>query len=217
MSCNKVSPWKLTASLMSDGFFVLQDARFIYVNSAFEQLLGADPGQLLGQGFERFVHPEVRSMVVSRHRERLKGVAVPRHYEISLLGCDRKTRVEAWIEIEMQEGGDRQKTVAGIVRDIGSYQSLKSELAAAQQQLSSIMGNMSDTVYQTNMLGEVTLISDSVVSLLGYKPEEMIGTLLAAYYWSPEEREKVVNSILQNNGVITNVEAILRRKDGSPV
>jgi diguanylate cyclase (GGDEF)-like protein/PAS domain S-box-containing protein len=202
---------------MSDGFYVLQDCRFVYVNEAFERLLGAHAGELLGRRFDDFVHPEEREDALQRYKRRIAGEKVIKHFEVRLLKADGKSSIDAWLEVDTLMDDNQQMAVAGTVRDISSFNELKEELSQARQQLTTIMDNMSDTVYQTNMAGEVTLMSSCVEALLGYSPEEMIGQKLADYYWSPEERQKVIDAITKNNGVVTNVEAVLRRKDDTPV
>ncbi len=217
MSFSEHSRWELLTSLMVDGFYVVQDYRYVYVNPAFEKLLGASPGYLIGKKFSDYVHPDMQELAISRYEDRIAGKSSPKHYEVRLLKEDGKSTVEAWLEIDVITDDDHKTAVAGTVRDIGLLNSLKKELVETKAQLHSIMDNMSDTIYQTNMEGDITLVSNCAESLLGYKPEEMIGTKMASYYWSPEEREKVVNAIVENKGKVTNVEAILRRKNGSPV
>jgi diguanylate cyclase (GGDEF)-like protein/PAS domain S-box-containing protein len=209
--------WELLSDLMSDGVYVLQDYRFVYVNYAFEQLIGARPGQLIGERFDELIAPGMRDLVVQRYEDRVQGKEVPRHYEVELQRVDNGKLVEAWLDIGTVENEKGVSAVAGTVRDIGPLKTLKQELTEAKAQLSSILNNMSDTVYQTNMEGVITFISTSVEALLGYSEHEMKGSKMAEYYWTPHERQKVVQAIIDNNGVITNVEAILKRKDGSPV
>ena len=217
MSFSDSTRWELLTALMMDGFYVVQDYHYVYVNHAFEKLLGAKPGELLGKRFSDFLHPDIRDVAVSRYEDRIEGRPAPRHYEVNILKVDGKSSFDAWLEIDMIKDDDQQPVVAGIVRDISSLNSLKKELFEAKAQLQSIMDNMSDTVYQTDMSGDLTLVSSSVESLLGYKSEDMLGTKLADYYWTPEEREKIVAAIIDGNGKATNVEAILKRKDGTPV
>jgi diguanylate cyclase (GGDEF)-like protein/PAS domain S-box-containing protein len=217
MTPNGKTNWDEIGALIKDGFFVIRNHCFVYVNPAMEELLGVAAEQIIGQRFDQFVQPEMRDMVIKNYENRIRQLPAPKHYEIALKKGASGQRVDAWLEIEaIVEDGSIQ-AVAGTVRDIGAFKSLKKELDLAQRKLQGILENISDTVYQTDMEGNVTLINGDVVALLGYTGQEMIGTRLADYYWSPEERQKVVQAIVDNNGVITNVEAILRRKDGSPV
>lgn len=217
MSINENTRWELLASLMADGFFIIEDFRFIYVNQSFENLVGATPGSLIGRKFEDFVHPDQRDRVVENYTRRTAGDTVPEHYEVLLLQADGKSTMSVWMEVRTVKEADNDMLVAGSIRNIESLKQLKKQLADTEIQLNSILNNMSDTIYQTNMEGLVTEISESVVALLGYSPDEVIGQKLADFYWTPEERQKVVQAIIDHRGKVTNVEAILRCKDGTPV
>lgn len=217
MGLNDQSHCELLTRLMSDGFYVIQDYQFVFVNPAFEKILGATSGELIGQRFDQFIIPSLRDMVVKRYQNRITGLAAPKHYEVTFLGKDGVSQTEAWLEVDTYKEDGKRISVAGIVRDIGSYKSLKQELADTRTQLHIILENMADTLYQTDMEGYVTLISSNVQALLGFTQDEVIGSRLAEYYWTPEERAKLVQAIVENNGVVTNVEALLKRKDGSPV
>lgn len=217
MSLNTQSRWKLLITLMNDGFYVLQDYRFVYINPAFEKMLGVKSADLIGRRLEEVIQPDMRQLALKHYDNRLQGLPSPKHYEITLQRLDNGDAIEVWLEIEKVQDDDGQISVAATVRNIGPYKSLKQELSDTRSQLNTILDNMADTIYQTNMQGEVTLISSNVSALLGYTENELVGTRLADYYWSPEERQKVVKAITDNNGVVTNVEAILKRKDGTPV
>lgn len=216
MSYNNQTHWDLLTTLMEEGFYVLQDHCFVYMNPALEKLLGIEPSQLVGQRFEQIVAPDQRDRALKNYENRLQGLPSPVHYEITLQRLDNGDPIEVWLEVKKVEE-DGRIIIAGTIRDIGSFKNLKKELEQTKSQLHSILENTPDTLYQTDMQGFVTLISGNVEALLGYTKQEMTGSRLADYYWSPEEREKVVQAIVDNDGVITNVEAILRRKDGEPV
>ena len=217
MSSNDISRWQNLTSLISDGFYVIQDYRLVYVNPAFADLLDMSVEELIGQRFEQFVAPEIRDRVVKNYENRIRGLSAPRHYEMTMIQPGSGQKIDVWLETNVLKNGDVVEAVAGTVRDIRELKRMKKELGDARQKLNIILENMADTIYQTNMAGDITLISRNVESLLGYREEEVLGTKMADLYWTPEERAKVVQAIIDNNGVITNVEAILRRKDGSPV
>ena len=219
MSASKPARWEMLVSSMLDGFFVVEGGRFAFANESCARLLGVDdPNQLIGRNVFDFVAESERERVLGNYRNRLEGKPAPRHYETRVLCADGSGEVEVWLEVsELTREEDGSLVLACTLRDIRELQQLKHELEDARLQLNIILENMSDAIYRTNMDGEVTLISKNVEHLLGYSQQEMLGTRLADYYWTPEEREKVVEAITRNRGKITNVEAILRRKDGTPV
>ncbi len=219
MSITKPARWEMLVSSMLDGFFVVEDGRFAFANESCARLLGVDdPDRLIGRNVFDFVAESERQRVLGNYRNRLEGKPAPRHYETRVLCADGSGEVEVWLEVsELTREEDGSLVLACTLRDIRELQQLKNELEDARLQLNIILENMSDAIYRTNMDGEVTLISKNVEQLLGYSQQEMIGTRLAEYYWTPEERERVVEAITRNRGKITNVEAILRRKDGTPV
>ncbi|MDX1351287.1 MAG: GGDEF domain-containing protein, partial [Putridiphycobacter sp.] len=87
----------------------------------------------------------------------------------------------------------------------------------SREELESLLNNLLDVFYRTDMNGVVTLISPSVKEVLGYRPDEMLGKFLKDFYCTPGEREKIVQALIKGNGKARLVEAWLRHKDGSPV
>ncbi|NNJ92894.1 MAG: diguanylate cyclase [Gammaproteobacteria bacterium] len=87
----------------------------------------------------------------------------------------------------------------------------------SQSDLESLLNNIPDVFYRTDMNGVVTLISPSIKGVLGYRPEEMHGKFLKDFYCTPGEREKIVKALINENGKASQVEAWLRHKDGTPV
>ncbi len=220
MSANKPARWEMLVSSMLDGFFVVEDRRFVYANESFARLLGLDsPEQLLGRDAMEFVAEDERERVLGIYRDRIEGRPAPKHYETRIRTADGKEEIAVWLEVsELDRNGTGGAPVlAATLRDIRELQQLREELEDTRLQLNIILENMSDVIYRTDMDGLVTLISQNVENLLGYSQKEMLGSRLADYYWTPEERARVVEAITHNRGKITNVEAILRRKDGTPV
>lgn len=85
------------------------------------------------------------------------------------------------------------------------------------EEIRAILNEMQDTYYRTNTQGEVTWLSPSVISLLGYAPSEAIGTKLADYYWDDDGREKFIQKLNASGGVLNQYEAAMRHKDNSMV
>ncbi|MEJ2214801.1 MAG: diguanylate cyclase [Gammaproteobacteria bacterium] len=86
-----------------------------------------------------------------------------------------------------------------------------------QDDLESLLMNIPDVFYRTDVSGVIKIISPSVEAMLGYKPEQMIGRPFKDFYCSPTEREKTVQALIDGKGKASQVEAWLRHKDGSAV
>jgi len=90
---------------MSDGFYVLQDYRFVYVNEAFERLLGSRSGELLGRRFDDFVHPEEREDALQRYKRRIVGEKVIKRIEAGTLvpSIELARRLERVLGVKLLE------------------------------------------------------------------------------------------------------------------
>ncbi len=107
----------------------------------------------------------------------------------------------------------RIRSVLGTVQDITQRHLVEDEIVSSQRELATILDNMQDTYYRTDINGRVTRVSPSVTKLLGYEPEEVLGMRLAELYVDPDGRDKFLHSLQQGEGKVQNYEAALRRKD----
>ncbi len=82
----------------------------------------------------------------------------------------------------------------------------------------SIMNNLQDVYYRSDLSGRLVMIGSGIKNVLGYdNPDECIGMNIAEkLYTNPEDRETLIN-ILKEKGQVTDYETVLKRKDGSPV
>jgi len=69
------------------------------------------------------------------------------------------------------------------------------DLARSERDIQSILNNMPDVFYRTDIQSIVTLMSPSVRDVLGYQPEEMISKPLADFYCTPSDREKILTAL----------------------
>jgi len=113
-------------------------------------------------------------------------------------------------------GYPADKQVSTVIQE-SDCENLQNRLFHSRAELESLLNNLPDVFYRTDMNGAVTLISPSVKEVLGYRPEEMQGKFLKDFYCTPGEREKIVQALIKGNGKASLVEAWLRHKDGSPV
>ncbi|MFT7132911.1 MAG: PAS domain S-box-containing protein [Cyclobacteriaceae bacterium] len=85
------------------------------------------------------------------------------------------------------------------------------EIAGAYEQL---LGNMADMYFETNIDGNITLVSASSLSMLGYKPEELIGTSIRSLHASADTFEASRGALVENDGVLNGYLVVLQHRDG---
>lgn len=81
----------------------------------------------------------------------------------------------------------------------------------------SIIDTMTDVFYRVDAEGRLVMLSGTVKELLGYDVVDVLGREMASYYVNPNDRDKFLKAIQENNGQVVGYEAALRHKDGSSV
>lgn len=192
---------------LQDGIFVIEDEKFTYVNQRLSDMFGYPVDELIGRPFIDLVADESKSAVSERHRARIAGESVPELYDIHIATAQGAT-ICCSLNVGLSESPAGHTVAVGSVRDVTQYR-------AAQTELKNILDQLPDVFYRTNMQGIITMISASCFDTIGYRQEEMLGTALSGYYYTPEDRQKIVKAITDGSGKAIQVEAALKHKNGS--
>jgi len=94
---------------------------------------------------------------------------------------------------------------------------IEKSLNTSQRELKSVMDNLQETYYRTDLNGIVLFVSSSVELLLGYTAEELIGQKTTDFYVDPEKRNKFIEALTENNGYVEQYPFTLQHKNGSTV
>ncbi len=94
---------------------------------------------------------------------------------------------------------------------------IENSLNTSQRELKSVMDNLQETYYRTDLNGVVLFVSSSVELLLGYTAEELIGQKTTDFYVDPEKRNKFIDALTTNNGYVEQYPFSLQHKNGSTV
>jgi len=201
---------------LQDAVFAIQDGRFVFANLQMTRLLGYPHEQLIGREVFEFIHAEDREMVRTRYGERKSGKQVVDEYQFRILRADGEIRdVNMRVGLEIDDAGP--VTTIGSLHDITDRKRTARALAHSQADIESILHNIPDVFYRTDMNGVITVMSPSCREVLGYADAEMLGRPLADFYCDPDDRAKIIDALVAGNGRARQVEACLRHRDGSPV
>ncbi len=118
-----------------------------------------------------------------------------------------------WVYEDAVIEGDAQGQPA---RLIGTVQDVTLR-KQAEDDVRSVLDNLQDAFYRTDVGGRVTMISRSIVDISGFSPDEIIGRSLADFYADPDDRQNFLTALQASGGQITGYEARIRNKDGGEV
>ncbi|OQX79605.1 MAG: hypothetical protein B6D64_04580, partial [Bacteroidetes bacterium 4484_276] len=90
------------------------------------------------------------------------------------------------------------------------------QLEASEEKYRSIVDNMIDGYYRSDKEGNAIFISPSVVKILGFSEDEIIGKNIASFYANPNERSAFLKAI-KKTGSVENFPAEFRRKDSDNI
>ncbi len=119
--------------------------------------------------------------------------------------------------------GENIRAVLGVAIDITEHKRIEKALRQSEENLResekryrSVVENMQDVFYRTDLDGTITMVSPSVLKLYGSPPGELLGRNIKDFWIHPQEREKMLEQI-QRDGVVRDYEVTVRNKHGALV
>ena len=193
------------------------DMTMTYVSPSVERVLGYKPEELVGKRALDYVHPDD----LERGRQ---GIAMIAAQEGELVSTEFRLRHKdgSWVTFDALARsllGD--PAVSGIVvnhRDITERKRAEDALAESEKHFRALIVNSFDITMLVDAEGKIMYISPSVESILGFTPEEMIGTSI--FDLGPPEnapRARVTfRALAEHEGMAeSGREFQLRHRDGS--
>ena len=198
---------------LQDGIFAIEDGKLIYVNQRLATMLGYPLDELIDRPFLEMVAVADRPLVAERHYGRLAGKKVPENYDMRLL-TSRGEEILCSLNVGLGETTVGATVTVGSVRDVTEQRAAQAELEKSKSDLKSIFDKLPDVLYRTDMNGIIVMVSPSCFDIIGYRPEELLGTALSDYYYVRGERQDVVQAVLNGGGKPTQIETRLNHKNG---
>lgn len=185
------------------------------VNPATEKMFGYAQDELLSKNIKILI-PEAISEkhdhLISQHESGTERSIVGRRHEMVSRRKDGSTfPIELAVEEMMIDG---EKYFTSTINDITNRKEMMERLSASEREYKSIINNLNDTFYRTDINGRIVIISPSAEKLIGYRQDELIGLKTTSLYADPKDRKKFLRSLKANGGSIEDCEAPLQRKDG---
>ena len=177
-----------------EGLFVFdREGHIVFVNSQFEDLFGYAPGELLGQSFEVLLPDLFRE-----ERERYSAAAAPGVTTLRV-GLERKGYrkdcAEVLFQVSLSSVDDQDRPLeCCIVRKIAVHEQPDQSLVALNSHFRQMVENSHDILTIRDADCRVRYTSPSMLHVMGYKQEEMIGST-GFELIHPEDRSNVENAL----------------------
>jgi len=170
-------------------------------------------------GFLQLVHPEDRAAVDKAFGECCSGDSLSAiEHRLLLPGGGIKLVEERWHTARDEEGKPIYAT--GTCQDITKRRAAEEALRSAELKYRSIFENALEGIFQNTPEGTLISANPALARMLGFEnPEELIrerSDLARQSYVDPAQRPEFQRR-LDEDGVVTEFEYEVKRKDGSPI
>lgn len=152
------------------GMYALANGKFIYANQVFLKFTRYRNDELIGREPRLLVHPEDWIKVRSKAITMLKGRAGP-PYEFRLI---RKDGQISWVMESLWSIKLRgEKLAIGNILDITPLKTTELALKQSEERYRTIIENIQEGYYESDIHGRFTFFNDSFAAILGYPHEEL--------------------------------------------
>jgi diguanylate cyclase (GGDEF)-like protein/PAS domain S-box-containing protein len=212
-----VEEWLRALLEHSSDLLIVLDAelRVSYLSSAAEGLVGLPASETIGMAATELVHPDDLGLVRARLAAVLAEPGATGRVSCRVRHRDGSYR---WVEAMGQNLLDHP-AVGGLVinaRDITERLRSEAALRATQAHFEALVEHASDLITVNDLEGNLSYVSPSSASLLGYEPSELEGTS-ARDLIHPDDVERLERSAAEQfeRGVAEPIHYRARHRDGS--
>jgi PAS domain S-box-containing protein len=165
--------YRILVQSSGTGVCVIQDDRFRFVNNHLCEIAGFSEEELLEKTFLDLIHPDDHKFLLEQAARRLSGADPLEHDHYRGIRKDGAIIwVELWAALIDFEG---QPALLANIIDITERKVAEQSLHESEEKYRLNFENIGDVIYSVDLEFRVTDISPSVETLLGYKPEEVVG------------------------------------------
>jgi PAS domain S-box-containing protein len=199
----------------------LKDPNGVYLscNPRFEQFYGATESEIVGKTDFDFTSVEQANAFRENDQAAIRSGGPTVNTEELIFASDGHREWVETIKMPMFNAQKQLVGVLGISRDITASRLAQATIISSEKRFRDIASSMAGWVWETDAQGFCTFASDTVETILGYKPDEVIGKT-SDFFMAPEEAQRVgriAGELIATKSPMTNFETWKRHKDGHMV
>jgi len=193
------------------------EERFIFCNSAGEEIFGVPRGKLVGRNLREFTSPETFEFIRKQTKRRRSGESST--YEVGIIRPDGGKRQLLATATPWMDKDGRIVGALAIFRDETDRKLAEGEIRKLSQFRESIIDNANVWLDVLDEKANVVVWNKAAAAISGYSREEVIGHGKIWEWLYPDEqyRKEVtakVRAIMDRGEIVEDFETRIRRKDG---
>jgi PAS domain S-box-containing protein len=208
-------PVSAMMSFSSDMILMIgSDGTILQANDTFLRFSGLTRDEVIGGSFqqvERALFDSI-SLQDTHSAEEKKTIIVERTTHRN--GREYNLRIRI-VPTTFDDGNEGQTL---IIEDVSEQRQAERALSEREKLYRSVLENIQDVYYRTDLDGNLVMASPSWATMLGYKSlDECLGRNISTdFYLQPEKRKDFLN-LINMAGSVFDYEVVLKKKDGTPL
>ena len=164
--------YRIIAESSYAGVYMVQDGKFIYLNTNAARYVGFTPEEMVGGAAIDIIHPADRESARRCAVDMLKGLRTA-PYEFRVVARDGSHR---WImeTLRAVEYRGRRAILANSM-DVTELKAMEASLRLSEERYRTIVENMTDGYYEVDLTGKFLFVNDAFAAAAGYRKEEVLG------------------------------------------
>ena len=195
-------------------FVIIHEGETItFVNAEGAHLMGKKPEQIIGTSVLSYAAPAYHALIKKNMVLRYRGIAVD-PYEIEIITPSGQ---HLWVVVRATRIPNRESpSTLTVLTDITERKQAEAALLESEAKYRTIIENMQDLFYRTDLEGTITMVSPTGIRLAGYtSPEDVVGRNISdRVYADPKEREQFL-AVLKEKGIVHDYPVSLIAGDGT--